>query len=219
MRALFVGDEGRYRALREGSDLLPGCSLFFCDSLGAADQEADCLVMPAEAFLSVGFDNERPPIIGYGGESLLPLCLGAGAFDYLREPWGLPELVARVGRLRARGFALAGARCELQPHELRGPLRGLPLSPRAYEALRLLVDNSPRALSAETLSRALGLRGLGALPMAVSRLRKTIGLAAGSEAARRLRGTRAPALGVSGGAEGKPARDRVYASYYLALDA
>lgn len=218
MRALFVGDEGRYRALFEGSDPLPGCSLFFCAALGAPDPEADCLIMPAEAFLSVGFDLERPPVIGYGEVSLLPLCLGAGAFDYLREPWGLPELEARVRRLRGRGFALAGARCELGPHELRGPLRGVPLSPRAYDALRLLVDHAPRALSAESLHRVIGTKALSALPMAVSRLRKAIGLAAGSEAASRLRGTRAGAMRAGGGADAKSAQDRVYASYYLALD-
>lgn len=219
MRALFVGDEGRYRALCEGSDPLPGCSLFFCAALGARDREADCLIMPAEDFLAAGFDLGRAPVIGYGEESLLPLCLGAGAFDYLREPWGLPELEARVRRLRGRGFALAGARCELGPHELRGPLRGVPLSPRAYEALRLLVDHAPRALSAETLSRVIGTKAPSALPMAVSRLRKAIGMAAGSEAASRLRGTRARAPRVGRGAEDKPAQDRVYASYYLALDA
>lgn len=219
MRALFVGDEGRYRAMIEGSDPLPGCSFFFCDSLGSADREADCLVMPAEAFLSAGLDRERPPVIGYGEESLLPLCLGAGAFDYLREPWGLPELEARVRRLRGRGFALAGARCELRPHELRGPLGGVPLSPRAYDALRLLVDHAPRALSAETLHRVIGTKAPSALPMAVSRLRKAIGLAAGGEAASRLRGTRAGGPRADGEAGTEPAHDRAYASYYLALDA
>ncbi len=223
MRALFVGDEGRYRALFEGSDPLPGCSLFFRAALGApdreADRETDCLIMPAEAFLSAGFDLERPPVIGYGEGSLLPLCLGAGAFDYLREPWGLPELEARVRRLRGRGFALAGARCELRPHELLGPLRGVPLSPQAYEALRLLVDHAPRALSAETLHRVLGTKAPSALPMAVSRLRKAIGMAAGSEAARRLRGTRADAMRLRADTEGRCASERAYASYYLALDA
>jgi len=66
VRALFVGDEGRYRALFEGSDPLPGCSLFFCAALGAPDPEADCLIMQAEDFLAAGFDLERPPVIGYG---------------------------------------------------------------------------------------------------------------------------------------------------------
>lgn len=221
MRALFVGDEGRYRALIQGSDPPPGCSLFFCPALAAADPEADCLVLPAEAFLAAGYDLGRPPVIGYGDESLLPLCLGAGAFDYLREPWGLPELEARVRRLRARGFALAGARCELRPHELRGPVSGVALSPRSYEALRLLVDHAPRALSAETLGRALGMRAPGALPMAVSRLRKSIESAAGSEASKRLRGVRAGSSSyatAAATAAGSAARTRKYGSYYLALD-
>lgn len=212
MRTLFVGDEGRYRALIEGSDPPTGSSLFFCPALGEAVPEVDCIVLPAEDFLAAGFGLRRPPAIGYGSESLLPLCLGAGAFDYLREPWGLPELEARVRRLRGRGFALAGARCELKPHELRGPIRGVPISPRAYAALRLLVDNAPRALGAETLIRALATRTPGALPMAVSRLRKTVELAAGAEAASRLRGIRA------GAAREGPSAARIYASYYLALD-
>jgi len=94
----------------------------------------------------------------------------------------------------------------------------VPLSLRAYDALRLLVDHAPRALSAETLHRVIGTKAPSALPMAMSRLRKAIGLAAGREAASRLRGARVSAPRAGGEAEAKPSHDRVYASYYLALD-
>jgi len=118
----------------------------------------DLLVLPAA--LVPGALDPFPPAIAYGPVSLMSACYEAGALDYLREPWALPELRARALRLERLRFRLDGARLELSGTRLAllDPGRAAPgslhLGPAEARVLRALSLRPGEIQSREVLSLA-----------------------------------------------------------------
>lgn len=58
-------------------------------------------ILPAErlAGLSAELTRRGRPLMAYGPPELLPIAFDCGCSDYLREPWGLPELKLRALRV------------------------------------------------------------------------------------------------------------------------
>lgn len=99
-----------------------------------------------------------------GEESDILLGLGLGADDYLPKPFSIRELLARADAVLRRTVSNASTNCSAHPvfgdfeldltaHKLREKCTGKPikLSPKEYDLLVFLVENSGVALSRERI--------------------------------------------------------------------
>lgn len=131
---------------------------------------ADFIVIPAEDLLRIDAPclgaSRSSRFIAYGPVSLMGAAFGAGAADYLREPWSIPELRARLGRLLPLRFACGEARLRIEGSMLRGRGSAL-LSEAELSFLRLLLSCAPLPVTRAAASLAAGRpssdRGLGRL--------------------------------------------------------
>ncbi len=58
----------------------------------------DLYILPVTSIPENGFEY---PFIAYGKIELLGIAVIKSCMDYLREPWGVPELIFRMGRLKS----------------------------------------------------------------------------------------------------------------------
>jgi hypothetical protein len=122
--------------------------------------EADFIVLPAEDFLALGRRAERgrrgPRFIAYGPVALMAAAFESGSSDYLREPWSLPELHARLSRLLNVSFRWKDATLGLLGSILLGQSSAC-LDETERELLLLLLRSAPLPVTKEALdSRGLG---------------------------------------------------------------
>ncbi len=187
MRILFVYDEVRYEAACDGSAPERGRSFFFKPGLpGLAEAGVwDIIVSPARFILEHMPAVLPAPIIAFGTDDMLDLCLDAGCADYLREPWRTDELIARASLRSLKSVCLAGRSLLLRHSYVEGPLGTTRLARAGYSALLLLAVNLNREVSRSALAGVTGLSSSSgrALDMTVSRLRKALGRVAGAESA------------------------------------
>lgn len=140
--------------------------------------EADIIVLPAIDFLDLRSSSARrrqgPRFIAYGTVGLMEASFEAGASDYLREPWSLPELQARLTRLLDSAFLWGQASLRLVGGSLRGQ-SSVSLGDGELALLRLLLWSAPLPITKEAAQACLSVLpcahpSLG--PLAVSLRRK-----------------------------------------------
>jgi hypothetical protein len=114
------------------------------------EPDPDILVLPAQDFLALPLAAgcPRPDIlyIAYGPVALMERAFEGGCADYIREPWALPELRARVGRFFRQRFRAGAGALELQGRSLSGSGAAVELTDREFALLRLLLINAPRPI-------------------------------------------------------------------------
>jgi hypothetical protein len=120
--------------------------------------DADFVVLPAVDFLAMGSLAARgrrgTSFIAYGPVGLMEEAFAAGASDYLREPWSLPELHARLSRLRNAAFCWGRARCSLEGRSLRGQ-SSVPLGDGEFALFSLLLRSAPLPITREAAQTCL----------------------------------------------------------------
>ncbi len=169
MRFLFVGSgEELARAMIAGEGDASS-SFCFIGALPAASEAEgfDAVVTPALGFLRwdlSGAPRPRLPVLASGPPGSLAECLDAGCADYLREPWSLGELEARLARVAC------GDRDE-------APAASAPDGDGGFLGLAAIFDEaSGRPLGKAYLAGRLGIEAGGgrAVDMRVARLRAAL---------------------------------------------
>lgn len=169
MRFLFVGSEEELaRALVAGEDDASSSFRFIGTPPDASESEGfDAVVMPALDFLRwelLGELRPRLPVLASGPPGSLAECLDAGCADYLREPWSLGELEARLARVAG------GVR------EEAGPTIALAEGGGILGLAAIFDEASGRPLDKAYLAERLGIEAGGgrAVDMRVARLRAAL---------------------------------------------
>jgi hypothetical protein len=177
MTILFLGEEGAYESAVESGIRPGGSPIFFASGLPeygcCATDRLDAVIIPAQRFLAMAPLQLPVPVLASGPPSLLAECLVAGCADYLREPWSMDEVEARLSR-HANGT-------ERWPEDggnwdgrvLSGPGGRKCLSPGLSALLDLLLANRGTCVTREALSAMLGSSRVHgrSIDMQVSRLR------------------------------------------------
>jgi DNA-binding winged helix-turn-helix (wHTH) protein len=126
---------------------------------GLDDPDPDILVMPAEDFLALPSHAIGPRrgilYIAYGPVRLMEKAFDGGCIDYIREPWALPELRARVGRFYRQRFRAGARTLELRGRSLGGSGSTVELSERECALLGLLIMNAPRPIPREAAAASI----------------------------------------------------------------
>jgi len=118
----------------------------------------ELIVMPAVDFLTMRLLRDprhgwpRPSYIVYGPVALMADSFLRGCVDYLREPWTMPELIARLGRLFGFAFRARGSTFILTGSTLRCEDSSVELLPDEIALLRLLVQNAPKPVTCKDYS-------------------------------------------------------------------
>jgi len=136
----------------------------------------DVVVLPAADFLDLlPIRGRSPGFIAYGPVPLMGCAFERGCVDYLREPWTLAELSARLVRLDICSFSAGGSLFRLEGSSLSGSEASVELGAEERSLLRLLVRNSPFPVTNEAIASALP-AGLGprALAQKVASLRRSL---------------------------------------------
>jgi hypothetical protein len=116
----------------------------------------DIVVMPASDFLVLARGSASlPGFIVYGPVALMDRAFERGCIDYLREPWSLPELRARLRRLRNRDFRAFGTLFRLRGSVLAGDGAFLELREEELALFRILLRNAPLLVTREAASTRL----------------------------------------------------------------
>jgi DNA-binding winged helix-turn-helix (wHTH) protein len=144
------------------SDAPPGPhsgSFAILNGPAALDEAApDIVVMPAAEFLALPCGSSgKPRFVAYGPVALMDKAFERGCVDYLREPWSITELYARLGRLRSLKFRVGETTLCLSGSMLRGETASVELSPSELILFRILVRNSPLLVTREAATAALSL--------------------------------------------------------------
>ena len=162
-------------ARRAGSALSPagpleGPFVVLNGPSGLDDPDPDILVLPAEDFLALAGGGLGAGIryFAYGPVSLMEKAFEVGCSDYLREPWSLSELRARVGRYCHQKFRAQGGMVELRGRNLKGPVTAVELSESECALLGLFLANAPRPVPWEAAAATIP-RSRSANPHALSR--------------------------------------------------
>lgn len=125
-----------------------GPFIFLNGPAGLDDPSPDIIVIPAEDFLVLrpvySADRGKGTIyVAYGSVALMERAFDSGCADYIREPWALPELRARIGRLFGQKFRIGERAVELGRRLLSGKTAAIELSENESRLLRILLLNAP----------------------------------------------------------------------------
>jgi len=133
--------EGRQEALILDWMLPDGSGADFCRELRARHETIPILILTAR-----GDVGDR--VVG----------LDSGADDYLRKPFAVAELLARVRALTRRGtrlleavVCLGSVEVRLEERRVRAGGRNVPLTAREFAILELLLRNRGRPVSRSTI--------------------------------------------------------------------
>jgi DNA-binding response OmpR family regulator len=175
-RARYDGAEGLQSALEDPPDLvvldlgLPSLDGF---ALLARLREADC---PARILILTARGEVENRVKG----------LKAGADDYLTKPFSLDELIARVEALGRRGatptaadlLKVADLHMDVQHRRVTRAGRIIPLSPREFDVLQVLMQEPGRVFSRTELCERIWQReheyDTRTVEIFITRLRKKV---------------------------------------------
>jgi DNA-binding winged helix-turn-helix (wHTH) protein len=116
----------------------------------------DIVVMPASDFIDLPGGQPLPSdYVAYGPVALMDRAFARGCVDYLREPWTLSELHARIKRFQSIAFVAGGKPFSLEGSILRSSSSALALRPEEASILRALLRNAPLPVAREAVSAAL----------------------------------------------------------------
>jgi DNA-binding winged helix-turn-helix (wHTH) protein len=116
----------------------------------------DFVVLPVSDFLALELGRSRfPGFIAYGVVALMGAAFDRGCADYLREPWSLPELVARLRRLENCRFKVDGKLYRVEDSFLLGEGASVELGSEELAFLRLLLKNAPLPVAREVAEASL----------------------------------------------------------------
>lgn len=178
MGILFLGEEGAYESAAESGIREGGSPIFFSPALpelGCPYPVAfDAIVIPAQRFLALAPLNLPVPVFASGPPSLLAECLIAGCADYLREPWSIDELEARLSKHAGGPGSLLEEGGRWDGTTLTGPGGQQILSPGLSSLLSLLLANRGACVPRQALYAVLGSADIHSrsLDMQISRLRR-----------------------------------------------
>jgi hypothetical protein len=129
----------------------PTGSLVILNGPPALDEVSpDIIVMPAAEFLALTRGSlGQAGYIAYGPVALMDRAFEGGCVDYIREPWSLPELYARLGRQRATRFRVGDRLFCLSGSMLRGATAAVELRLGELILFRLLLRNAPLLVTRE----------------------------------------------------------------------
>jgi hypothetical protein len=118
----------------------------------------DVLVLPASDFLALSQDAAaQGAYIAYGSVALMDRAFESGCIDYMREPWSLPELFARLRRLQTLKFRVGESRLSLVGSVLKGESASIDLPPGELALFRILGRNAPLLVTREAALAALSI--------------------------------------------------------------
>ncbi len=149
-------------AAREGGEARlgphPGSFEILSGPPSLDEAPAEVLVLPASDFLALPRSAAaRADYIAYGRVSLMDRAFEWGCIDYIREPWSLPELYARLKRLVSLKFRVGDSRFRLVGSALEGDTGSAVLPPGELALLRLLLRNAPLLVTKEAALKALSI--------------------------------------------------------------
>lgn len=148
MTIRILADREPYSSFDDAMGPLTGSLGILCGPAGLDDAPPDILVLPAEQFLELrepsGAEYQpRVFYIPYGPVELMEKAFERGCSDYLREPWALPELRARVSRFAKVKFCAGERFLEMRGVHLAGETASTCLTEGERALLQLLVLNVP----------------------------------------------------------------------------
>ena len=103
--------------------------------------DAEVQILPAAFYLDLPSASRPHPCLAYGPPGLMAEAFRAGCVDYLREPWSLDELRARLGRLECLRVRLGARIVTAEGRSLETGGRRIGLGEAEYRAFRLLALN------------------------------------------------------------------------------
>jgi hypothetical protein len=174
---LFLGEQSLFAGSMESGIRDDGFPIFFAailpESLFSHTAGYAAVIMPAKRFLALAPLQLAVPVLASGPPGLLAECLNAGCADYLRIPWSIEEVEARLARYKGAGFSIAGENGTWDGQMLHGPGGHRSLSPGLTALLNLLLANQNAWVPREALAAVLGVSkdNSRAIDMQVSRLR------------------------------------------------
>ncbi len=181
-RVIAAGiDDGIRFRLKEAALVDPR---FILEESFSPDTVPDCreplLVLTTyKNFVSTQLNRLReqgiPVLVSGSGDTLLP-SFEEGAADFLREPWGVEELLARCGRIVSRfPVPVADGLLTITSGGVSGPGGSVELSAAEGRLLRLLCSVPGQLVSRMDIALRIGLEtGSRALDVHVCHLRKKL---------------------------------------------
>jgi DNA-binding winged helix-turn-helix (wHTH) protein len=125
----------------------------------ALDEAApDIVVMPAADYLAMPRRLSGPSrYVVYGPVALMEAAFERGCVDYIREPWSMPELYARLRRLQSLKIRVGETTLSLAGSMLKGEEASVELAPSELTLFRLLIRNAPLPVTREAALAALSI--------------------------------------------------------------
>ncbi|MDC7233265.1 MAG: winged helix-turn-helix domain-containing protein [Spirochaetales bacterium] len=128
----------------------------FLESLSSIPHSVSVIVIPYPLFLENYHELKNYRTLVFGSDQDLEGAFIAGADDFLKEPWGITELIIRVSRLsEAKKIQINGTEISFSSNFLRVDNRNIPFSPQENRIVAVLLENPNDYMSFRDLKKRL----------------------------------------------------------------